>query len=86
MGARPSVPPFLAFWPHDGRTDLFMVLDDRIRLDDALRAKRRHANDTGSCHHPVGRFPVGGLGHPGLDLKALGVGRCVSRHAGAARL
>lgn len=33
--------------------DLFMVLDDRIRLDDALRVKRRHANDTGSCHYPV---------------------------------
>lgn len=36
--------------------DLFMVLDDRIRLDDALRAKRRHANDTGSCHYPVRNF------------------------------
>lgn len=33
--------------------DMFMVLDARIRLDDALRAKRRHANDTGSCHYPI---------------------------------
>jgi len=38
--------------------DLFMVLDDRIRLDDALRAKRRHANDTGSCHYPLRTFLV----------------------------
>lgn len=44
--------PFITMDGHD----LFMVLDDRIRLDDALRAKRRHANDTGSCHHPVGQF------------------------------
>lgn len=41
--------PFVTMDGHD----LFLVLDDRIRLDDALRAKRRHANDTGSCHFPV---------------------------------
>jgi hypothetical protein len=44
--------PFITM---DGE-DLFMVLDDRIRLDDALRAKRRHANDTGACHYPVRSF------------------------------
>jgi len=32
----------------DGQ-DLYLVLDDRIRLDDALRIKKRHANETGSC-------------------------------------
>ena len=30
--------------------DVFLVLDGRIRLDDLLRAKRRHANETGSCY------------------------------------
>ena len=38
--------PFITL---DG-TDLFMVLDNRVRLDDLLRAKKRHANETGSCH------------------------------------
>ena len=38
--------PFIAL---DGR-DLFMVLDGRVRLDDLLRAKRRHANETGACY------------------------------------
>lgn len=41
--------PFLAI---DG-ADLFLVLDGRVRLDDLLKAKRRHANETGSCHLPV---------------------------------
>lgn len=44
--------PFITMDGHD----MFLVLDDRIRLDDALRAKRRHANDTGSCHYPVSSF------------------------------
>jgi len=30
--------------------DLYLVLDGRVRLDDLLRAKRRHANETGSCY------------------------------------
>ncbi|SDM03089.1 Restriction endonuclease [Arthrobacter sp. ov407] len=34
--------------------DLFAVLDGRFRLDDLLRAKKRHANETGSCFLPVG--------------------------------
>ena len=38
--------PFLAI---DGG-DLLCVLEQRIRLDDMLRAKRRHANETGSCY------------------------------------
>lgn len=33
--------------------DLFTVLDGRFRLDDLLRAKKRHANETGSCFLPV---------------------------------
>lgn len=41
--------PFLTM---DGG-DLFLVLDGRLRLDDLLRAKKRHANETGSCHLPA---------------------------------
>lgn len=33
--------------------DLFTVLDGRIRFDDLLMAKRRHANETGSCYLPA---------------------------------
>lgn len=33
--------------------DLFLVLDGRIRLDDLLHVKRRHANETGSCYLPA---------------------------------
>ena len=38
-----------SFVTMDG-SDLFLVLDGRIRLDDLLHAKRRHANETGSCY------------------------------------
>ena len=31
-------------------SDIFLVLDGRIRLDDLLKAKKRHANEIGSCH------------------------------------
>jgi hypothetical protein len=41
--------PFLTL---DG-VDLYTVLDGRFRLDDLLRAKKRHANETGSCFLPV---------------------------------
>ena len=41
--------PFLTM---DGG-DLFLVLDSRIRLDELLKAKKRHANETGSCHLPA---------------------------------
>ncbi|NNG35296.1 restriction endonuclease [Nakamurella aerolata] len=37
--------PFISM---DG-SDAYLVLDGRVRLDDLLRAKRRHANETGSC-------------------------------------
>jgi len=36
--------------------DLFMVLDGRVRLDDLLKAKKRHANETGSCHLPANTY------------------------------
>lgn len=41
--------PFITM---DG-TDLYSVLDGRIRLNDLLSAKQRHANDTGSCYYPA---------------------------------
>lgn len=44
--------PFITL---DG-TDLFMVLDNRVRLDDLLRAKKRHANETGSCYLPAATY------------------------------
>lgn len=34
-------------------TDLFAVFENRVRLDDLIRAKKRHANETGSCDLPV---------------------------------
>jgi len=37
-------------------TDLYMVFDERVRLDDLVRAKKRHANDTGSCFLPASAF------------------------------
>jgi hypothetical protein len=33
--------------------DLYVVLDNRVRLDDLIRAKKRHANETGSCYLPA---------------------------------
>jgi hypothetical protein len=36
--------------------DIFYVLDQRIRLDDLLRRKRRYASDTGSCYCPVSQI------------------------------
>jgi hypothetical protein len=32
----------------DGQ-ELFLVLEGRVRLDEVLRSKKRHVNDTGSC-------------------------------------
>lgn len=37
-----------AFLAIDGE-DLYYVLENRVRLDDMLRNKKRHANETGSC-------------------------------------
>lgn len=33
--------------------DLMAVLEERVRLDDLLRRKKRHMNETGSCHFPA---------------------------------
>jgi len=38
--------PFVVF----NGDDIYVVLDGSIRLDDLLRAKKRHVNDTGDCH------------------------------------
>lgn len=40
------------FFAMDG-TDLYLVLEQRVRLDDLLRTKKRHANETGSCYLPA---------------------------------
>lgn len=34
-------------------SDLYLVLDQRIRLDDLLKIKKRHANETGGCFLPA---------------------------------
>ncbi len=47
--------PFLTV---DG-ADLMAVLDQRLRLDDLLRRKKRHANETGSCWLPAAAVLVG---------------------------
>jgi hypothetical protein len=36
--------------------DLMAVLDERVRLDDLLRRKKRHMNETGSCHYPASQM------------------------------
>jgi hypothetical protein len=41
--------PFMAM---DG-LDLIHVLDQRVRLDDLLRRKKRYANETGACYFPA---------------------------------
>lgn len=43
------------FMTMDG-ADLYAVLDRRVRLDDLLRRKRRHANETGECFYPAHRM------------------------------
>jgi hypothetical protein len=43
---------FLLF---DG-VDLITVLEDRVRLDDLLRRKKRHANETGNCSFPASQM------------------------------
>lgn len=43
------------FTTMDG-SDLYLVFENRVRLDDLLRAKKRHANETGSCHLPAAQF------------------------------
>jgi hypothetical protein len=34
-------------------TDLYLALDQRVRLDDLLKSKKRHANETGDCYLPA---------------------------------
>jgi hypothetical protein len=36
--------------------DLFMILDERVRLDYMLRRKKRHANETGHCYFPASQM------------------------------
>lgn len=38
--------PFIVM---DG-ADLYLALDQRVRLDDLLKSKKRHANETGDCY------------------------------------
>jgi hypothetical protein len=47
-----SATPFITM---DG-ADLFIVLDERIRLDYMLRRKKRHANDSGHCYFPASQM------------------------------
>jgi len=49
LGSYREATPFMTM---DG-VDLFAVLDQRVRLDDLLRAKKRHANETGECYYPA---------------------------------
>lgn len=46
--------PFICL---DG-ADLYTVLDSRVRLDDLIRAKKRHANETGSCYLPASQVAI----------------------------
>jgi len=41
--------PFITM---DG-ADLYLALDQRVRLDDLLKTKKRHANETGDCYLPA---------------------------------
>jgi Restriction endonuclease len=43
------------FMTMDG-ADMYCVLDQRARLDDLLRRKKRYANETGECYFPVSRL------------------------------
>lgn len=43
------------FMTMDG-ADLICVLDQRATLDDMLRRKKRHANETGECYFPVSQM------------------------------
>jgi Restriction endonuclease len=44
-----------SFLAIDG-ADLMCVLDQRVRLDDLLRRKKRHANETGHCYFAATRM------------------------------
>lgn len=36
--------------------DLLAILDERVKLDDLLRRKKRHMNETGSCYYPASQM------------------------------
>lgn len=44
-----------SFITMDG-SDLYCVLEGRVRLEDLLARKKRHANETGECYHPVSQW------------------------------
>ena len=41
--------PFIAL----NGTDLYLALEQRVRLDDLIKSKKRHANETGHCYLPA---------------------------------
>jgi hypothetical protein len=47
-----SSTPFITM---DGM-DFTIILEERVRLPDLLRRKKRHANDTGNCYFPASRM------------------------------
>jgi hypothetical protein len=49
LGQYYEATPFITM---DG-ADLYLTLDQRIRLDDLLKSKKRHANETGDCYLPA---------------------------------
>ncbi|NEA65305.1 restriction endonuclease [Streptomyces sp. SID12488] len=51
-GAREEYDKRTSFITMDGG-DLFCVLEGRIALDELLRRKKRHANETGDCYFPA---------------------------------
>lgn len=54
-GARDAYSDSTPFITMDG-VDLMAVVDERVRLDDLLRRKKRHMNETGSCYYPAGQI------------------------------
>lgn len=46
--------PFIVM---DG-ADMYAVFDNRVRLDDLIRIKKRHANETGSCWLPASQVVI----------------------------
>ncbi|MEU5731882.1 restriction endonuclease [Streptomyces antimycoticus] len=55
-GAREAYRESTPFLTIEG-LDFFYVLDGRLTLDELLRRKKRHANETGSCYFPATMFP-----------------------------
>jgi hypothetical protein len=54
-GTRDAYSDSTPFITMDG-VDLMAVLDERVRLDDLLRRKKRHMNETGSCYYPASQM------------------------------